>query len=249
MQEEHRMDKMTAIITGSGRGIGAECALAFANEGYNVVVNYTSREPLELIEKLSSMGASFIAVKGDVSVEEDAKAIVKKTLEAFGTISVLVNNAGIAKDGLLLRMKTEDFRKVLDVNLTGTFNMIREVSGTMVKKRYGRIINISSVVGIMGNAGQANYASSKAGVIGLTKSVARELARRGITCNAVAPGYVATDMTGVLTDDQKAAISETIPLKEMGKTEDIANAVLFLAKRESSYITGQVLAVDGGMSM
>lgn len=243
------MDKMTAIITGSGRGIGAECALAFANEGYNVVVNYTSREPLELIEKLSSMGASFIAVKGDVSVEEDAKAIVKKTLEAFGTVSVLVNNAGIAKDGLLLRMKTEDFRKVLDVNLTGTFNMIREVSGTMVKKRYGRIINISSVVGIMGNAGQANYASSKAGVIGLTKSVARELARRGITCNAVAPGYVATDMTGVLTDDQKAAISETIPLKELGKTEDIANAVLFLAKKESSYITGQVLAVDGGMSM
>jgi 3-oxoacyl-[acyl-carrier protein] reductase len=243
------MDKMTAIITGSGRGIGAECALAFAKEGYNVVVNYTSREPLELIEKLSSMDASFIAVKGDVSVEEDAKAIVKKTLEAFGTVSVLVNNAGIAKDGLLLRMKTEDFRKVLDVNLTGTFNMIREVSGTMVKKRYGRIINISSVVGIMGNAGQANYASSKAGVIGLTKSVARELARRGITCNAVAPGYVATDMTGVLTDDQKAAISESIPLKELGKTEDIANAVLFLAKRESSYITGQVLAVDGGMSM
>ncbi len=243
------MDKMTAIITGSGRGIGAECALAFAKEGYNVVVNYTSREPLELIEKLDSMGASYIAVKGDVSVEEDAKAIVKKAIEAFGTVSVLVNNAGIAKDGLLLRMKTEDFRKVLDVNLTGTFNMIREVSGTMVKKRYGRIINISSVVGIMGNAGQANYASSKAGVIGLTKSVARELARRGITCNAVAPGYVSTDMTGVLTDDQKAAISESIPLKELGKTEDIANAVLFLAKRESSYITGQVLAVDGGMSM
>lgn len=243
------MDKMTAIITGSGRGIGAECALAFAKEGYNVVVNYTSREPLELIEKLDSMGATYIAVKGDVSVEEDAKAIVKKAIEAFGTVSVLVNNAGIAKDGLLLRMKTEDFRKVLDVNLTGTFNMIREVSGTMVKKRYGRIINISSVVGIMGNAGQANYASSKAGVIGLTKSVARELARRGITCNAVAPGYVSTDMTGVLTDDQKAAISESIPLKELGKTEDIANAVLFLAKRESSYITGQVLAVDGGMSM
>jgi 3-oxoacyl-[acyl-carrier protein] reductase len=243
------MDKMTAIITGSGRGIGAECAVAFAKEGYNVVVNYTSREPLELIEKLDSMGASFIAVKGDVSVEEDAKAIVKKAIEAFGTVSVLVNNAGIAKDGLLLRMKTEDFRKVLDVNLTGTFNMIREVSGTMVKKRYGRIINISSVVGIMGNAGQANYAASKAGVIGLTKSVARELARRGITCNAVAPGYVSTDMTGVLTDDQKAAISESIPLKELGKTEDIANAVLFLAKPESSYITGQVLAVDGGMSM
>ncbi|MBP1918818.1 3-oxoacyl-[acyl-carrier-protein] reductase [Youngiibacter multivorans] len=243
------MDKMTAIITGSGRGIGAECAIAFAKEGYNVVVNYTSREPLELIEKLDSMGASFVAVKGDVSVEEDAKAIVKKAIEAFGTVSVLVNNAGIAKDGLLLRMKTEDFRKVLDVNLTGTFNMIREVSGTMVKKRYGRIINISSVVGIMGNAGQANYASSKAGVIGLTKSVARELARRGITCNAVAPGYVSTDMTGVLTDDQKAAISESIPLKELGKTEDIANAVLFLAKPESSYITGQVLAVDGGMSM
>lgn len=243
------MDKMTAIITGSGRGIGAECALAFAKEGYNVVVNYTSREPLELIEKLDSMGASYIAVKGDVSVEEDAKAIVKKAIESFGTVSVLVNNAGIAKDGLLLRMKTEDFRKVLDVNLTGTFNMIREVSGTMVKKRYGRIINISSVVGIMGNAGQANYASSKAGVIGLTKSVARELARRGITCNAVAPGYVSTDMTGVLTDDQKAAISESIPLKELGKTEDIANAVLFLAKKESSYITGQVLAVDGGMSM
>jgi 3-oxoacyl-[acyl-carrier protein] reductase len=243
------MDKMTAIITGSGRGIGAECAVAFAKEGYNVVVNYTSREPLELIEKLESMGASFVAVKGDVSAEADAKAIVKKAIEAFGTVSVLVNNAGIAKDGLLLRMKTEDFRKVLDVNLTGTFNMIREVSGTMVKKRYGRIINISSVVGIMGNAGQANYASSKAGVIGLTKSVARELARRGITCNAVAPGYVSTDMTGVLTDDQKAAISESIPLKELGKTEDIANAVLFLAKPESSYITGQVLAVDGGMSM
>lgn len=243
------MDKMTCIITGSGRGIGAQCAKDFATAGYNVVVNYTSREPLDLIEELKAMEASFITVKGDVSSEEDAKEIVKKTIEAFGGIQVLVNNAGITKDGMLLRMKSEDFRRVIDVNLTGSFNMIRECSGYMVKKRYGRIINISSVSGIMGNAGQANYSASKAGIIGLTKSVARELSKRGITCNAVAPGFIETEMTDVLSDTVKTGLLGSIPLQALGKTEDIANAVVFLAKPESSYITGQVLAVDGGMSM
>lgn len=243
------MDKRTCIITGSSRGIGAGCALYFAERGYNVVLNYSTREPLELMEKLKEMDASFISVKGDISLEEDADRLVKEAVSAFGTVDVLINNAGITKDNLMLRMKTEDFRKVIDVNLVGTFNMTKAASAVMMKKRKGSIINISSVVGLRGNAGQVNYASSKAGVIGLTKSVAKELARRNVTCNAIAPGFIETDMTDVLSDQVKERILMDIPKGTLGKTEDIAHLAYFLAGEESSYITGQVIAVDGGMSM
>lgn len=243
------MDKKTCIITGSSRGIGRGCAILFAKNGYNVVVNYSSNEPTELIEELTGMNASFISLKGDISNEEDAVMLVEETVKAFGKVDVLINNAGITKDNLMLRMKTEDFKKVIDINLVGTFNMTKAASAVMMKKRVGRIINISSVVGLRGNAGQVNYASSKAGVIGLTKSVAKELAKRNITCNAIAPGFIETDMTGALSDKIKENILSDIPLGTLGQVEDIANLAYFLASDESKYITGQVIAVDGGMSM
>jgi len=243
------MDKKTCIITGSSRGIGRGCAILFAKNGYNVVVNYSSNEPTELLNELTEMNASFISLKGDISNEEDALMLVEETVKAFGKVDVLINNAGITKDNLMLRMKTEDFKKVIDVNLVGTFNMTKAASAVMMKKRTGRIINISSVVGLRGNAGQVNYASSKAGVIGLTKSVAKELAKRNITCNAIAPGFIETDMTGALSDKIKENILSDIPLGTLGQVEDIANLAYFLASDESKYITGQVIAVDGGMSM
>ena len=243
------MDKKTCIITGSSRGIGRGCAILFAKNGYNVVVNYSSNEPTELLDELKGMNASFISLKGDISNEEDAVMLVEETVKAFGKVDVLINNAGITKDNLMLRMKTEDFKKVIDVNLVGTFNMTKAASAVMMKKRVGRIINISSVVGLRGNAGQVNYASSKAGVIGLTKSVAKELAKRNITCNAIAPGFIETDMTGALSDKIKENILSDIPLGTLGQVEDIANLAYFLASDESKYITGQVIAVDGGMSM
>lgn len=243
------MDKKTCIITGSSRGIGRGCAILFAKNGYNVVVNYSSNEPTELLEELTGMNASFISLKGDISNEEDAVMLVEETVKAFGKVDVLINNAGITKDNLMLRMKTEDFKKVIDINLVGTFNMTKAASAVMMKKRVGRIINISSVVGLRGNAGQVNYASSKAGVIGLTKSVAKELAKRNITCNAIAPGFIETDMTGALSDKIKENILSDIPLGTLGQVEDIANLAYFLASDESKYITGQVIAVDGGMSM
>lgn len=243
------MDKRVCIITGSSRGIGRGCALLFAKMGYSIVLNYSTNEPEELLKDLKTMEASFIAIKGDVSLEEDAKRIVDETVAAFGQVDVLINNAGITKDNLMLRMKTEDFRKVIDVNLVGTFNMTKAASSVMMKKRTGRIINISSVVGLRGNAGQVNYASSKAGVIGLTKSVAKELAKRNITCNAIAPGFIETDMTGALTEKIRERILQDIPLGTLGQVEDVANLALFLGSDESSYITGQVIAVDGGMSM
>ena len=243
------MDKKTCIITGSSRGIGRGCAILFAKNGYNVVVNYSSNEPTELLKELTELNASFISLKGDISNEEDAVMLVEETVKAFGKVDVLINNAGITKDNLMLRMKTEDFKKVIDVNLVGTFNMTKAASAVMMKKRTGRIINISSVVGLRGNAGQVNYASSKAGVIGLTKSVAKELAKRNITCNAIAPGFIETDMTGALSDKIKENILSDIPLGTLGQVEDIANLAYFLASDESKYITGQVIAVDGGMSM
>ena len=243
------MDKKTCIITGSSRGIGRGCAILFAKNGYNIVVNYSSNEPAELLKELKEMNASFISLKGDISNEVDAVMLVEETVKAFGKVDVLINNAGITKDNLMLRMKTEDFKKVIDVNLVGTFNMTKAASAVMMKKRVGRIINISSVVGLRGNAGQVNYASSKAGVIGLTKSVAKELAKRNITCNAIAPGFIETDMTGALSDKVKENILSDIPLGTLGQVEDIANLAYFLASDESKYITGQVIAVDGGMSM
>ncbi|MBR0575294.1 3-oxoacyl-[acyl-carrier-protein] reductase [Proteiniclasticum sp. BAD-10] len=243
------MSNKTCLITGSSRGIGAGCALLFARNGYNVVVNYTSREPQDLVAQLEEMGASYLVVKGDVSKPEDAQHLVDAAVETFGSLDVLVNNAGITKDNLMLRMKAEDFSQVLDVNLLGTFNMTKAASAVMMKKRQGSIINISSVVGLRGNAGQVNYAASKAGIIGLTKSVAKELAKRSITCNAIAPGFIETEMTDVLSDKVKERILQDIPMGTLGKTQDIAQLALFLASEGSRYITGQIIAVDGGMSM
>lgn len=241
----------TVLVTGATRGIGREVAITFAKQGYNVVVNYrTANENLETLKKqIEDLGVKCLTVQGDVSNYEDCQNIAKVAVEELGSIDVLVNNAGITKDTLFIRMKEEEFRQVIDVNLVGTFNMTKAVTTYMVKARSGRIINISSVVGISGNAGQANYASSKAGIIGFTKSLAKELASRNILVNAVAPGFINTDMTNVLKDEVKEHILENIPLKREGRAEEVANVVKFLASEDSSYITGQVINIDGGMLM
>ena len=240
-----------AFITGATRGIGRAIALELAKEGYNIALNYrTENEALENLKKeISEIGVECYPVQGDVSKAEDAERMTKEIIEHFEQIDVLVNNAGITKDNLILRMKEEEFTDVINVNLVGTFNITKNVIKYMTKKRYGKIINISSVVGISGNAGQSNYAASKAGIIGFTKSIAKELASRNITANAVAPGFIQTDMTNVLKDEIKEAIEGTIPLKRLGTAEDVAKVVKFLASDESSYITGQVINVDGGMLM
>lgn len=240
-----------AFITGATRGIGKAIALELAKEGYNIALNYrTENEALENLKKeISEIGVECYPVQGDVSKAEDSERMTKEIIEHFEQIDVLVNNAGITKDNLILRMKEEEFTDVINVNLVGTFNITKNVIKYMTKKRYGKIINISSVVGISGNAGQSNYAASKAGIIGFTKSIAKELASRNITANAVAPGFIQTDMTNVLKDEIKEAIEGTIPLKRLGTAEDVAKVVKFLASDESSYITGQVINVDGGMLM
>ena len=240
-----------AFITGATRGIGRAIALELAKEGYNIALNYrTENEALESLKKeISDIGVECYPVQGDVSKAEDSERMTKEIIEHFEQIDVLVNNAGITKDNLILRMKEEEFTDVINVNLVGTFNITKNVIKYMTKKRYGKIINISSVVGISGNAGQSNYAASKAGIIGFTKSIAKELASRNITANAVAPGFIKTDMTNVLKDEIKEAIETTIPLKRLGTAEDVAKVVKFLASDESSYITGQVINVDGGMLM
>lgn len=240
-----------AFITGATRGIGRAIALELAKEGYNIVLNYrTENEALENLKKeISEIGVECYPVQGDVSKAEDSERMTKEIIEHFEQIDVLVNNAGITKDNLILRMKEEEFTDVINVNLVGTFNITKNVIKYMTKKRYGKIINLSSVVGISGNAGQSNYAASKAGIIGFTKSIAKELASRNITANAVAPGFIQTDMTNVLKDEIKEAIEGTIPLKRLGTAEDVAKVVKFLASDESSYITGQVINVDGGMLM
>ena len=238
-----------ALITGSSRGIGKQIAIKLAKNGYNIVVNYVNKneEVEKTIEELKQFGIEVLEAQGDISNYEQSEKIVNSTIEKFGQIDVLVNNAGITKDMLIMRMKKEDFTKVIDVNLVGTFNITKNVIPHMMKKRTGRIINISSVVGISGNAGQCNYAASKAGIIGFTKSLAKELASRNILVNAVAPGFIETNMTDVLQENVKEEIKKQIPLKRIGKAEDVANAVYFLTSEESSYITGQVLQVDGGM--
>lgn len=240
-----------AFITGATRGIGKAIALELAKEGYNIVLNYrTENEALENLKKeISEIGVECYPVQGDVSKAEDSERMTKEIIEHFEQIDVLVNNAGITKDNLILRMKEEEFTDVINVNLVGTFNITKNVIKYMTKKRYGKIINLSSVVGISGNAGQSNYAASKAGIIGFTKSIAKELASRNITANAVAPGFIQTDMTNALKDEIKEAIEGTIPLKRLGTAEDVAKVVKFLASDESSYITGQVINVDGGMLM
>ncbi len=241
----------TALITGATRGIGKAIALELADQGYDIAINYrTANEELEKLKKeIETKGVQCVLVYGDVSKFEDCENIVKNVTEKLEKIDVLVNNAGITKDGLILRMKKEDFQQVIDINLTGTFNMTRNVIPYMMKQRSGRIINMASVVGITGNAGQTNYAASKAGIIGFTKSLAKEVASRNILVNAIAPGFIETDMTNVLADQVKENILNQIPLKRMGTANEVAKLVKFLSSEDSKYITGQVINVDGGMVM
>lgn len=245
------LEGKTAIVTGASRGIGKAIAVKLAELGANLVLNYRSdsKSVEEVIKEIESKGSKAISVQGDVSVFSDAENIIKKAVEVFGSLDILINNAGITKDGLVLRMKEEDFDKVIDVNLKGAFNCIRHASPVMVKQKCGKIVNISSVVGVTGNAGQINYSAAKAGIIGMTKSAARELASRGINVNAVAPGFIQTDMTEVLSDKVKENTLNSIPLKKLGRAEDVANMVAFLVSPSADYITGQVINVDGGMVM
>ena len=240
-----------AIITGASRGIGREIALTLAENGANIVINYRNyNNDIEaLVKDIEAKGVKIVTVKCDVSNFEEVENLISEAKEKLGSIDILVNNAGITKDGLLMRMKQEDFESVLDVNLKGVFNTTKLITPIMMKQRTGKIINISSVVGLVGNAGQCNYAASKAGVIGFSKSIARELAPRGVNINVVAPGYIDTDMTNGLSDKVKESILQTIPMKKMGSTKDVANLVLFLSSGLSDYITGQVINVDGGMVM
>lgn len=245
------MDRKVALVTGGNRGIGKEIALVLAEDGYDIALNYRREtEELENVKnEIELKGVNCLLVKGDVSIFEDCEKMVKQTIDKYGKIDCLVNNAGITKDTLFLRMKEEDFKSVIDVNLVGTFNVTKQVVPYMTKARQGRIINLASVVGVSGNAGQANYSASKAGIIGFTKSLAKELASRNILVNAVAPGFIKTDMTDVLKDEQKEAILNVVPLKREGSPRDVANVVKFLAGEGSSYITGQVINIDGGMLM
>ncbi|MEG1311792.1 MAG: 3-oxoacyl-[acyl-carrier-protein] reductase [Romboutsia sp.] len=240
-----------AIVTGGSRGIGKEVAKKLATLGANLIINYTSKEEEALKTKIEieAIGVKCITVKCDVSKSDEVNNMIELGLNEFAQIDILVNNAGITKDGLLMRMKEEDFDKVIEINLKGVFNCTKAVTKHMMKRKYGKIINIASVVGIIGNAGQANYCASKAGVIGFTKSTARELASRNININAVAPGFIDTDMTKILSDDLKESMLNNIPKNIFGKPEDVANVAAFLASDMSSYVTGQVINVDGGMVM
>lgn len=240
-----------AFITGATRGIGRQIAITLAKEGFDIAINYR-KENEDLIETktmVEDQKVKCFTVQGDVSSFEDSERMVKDIIEEFNHIDILVNNAGITKDMLLMRMKKEDFESVIGVNLVGTFNITKNVIPYMMKNRSGRIINVSSVVGISGNVGQTNYSASKAGIIGFTKSLAKEVGSRNILVNAVAPGFIETQMTDVLKEEVKEEISKTIPLKRMGTVEDVANVVKFLASKDSSYITGQVINIDGGMLM
>lgn len=240
-----------AVVTGGSRGIGREIALTLAGYGATVVVNYngSKEKAQEVVDTIKSQGKEAIAIKASVSDSTEVESMIKEVMDQFGRIDILVNNAGITKDNLMMKMTEEDFDAVIDTNLKGTFYCMKQVYRIMLKQRYGRIINMSSVTGVIGNAGQVNYAASKAGVIGMTKSLARELGSRGITVNAVAPGFIETEMTDVLSDKVKEEIANQIPLKRMGAVKDVAETVAFLASDKASYITGQVLHVDGGMAM
>jgi len=240
-----------AVVTGGGRGIGRAVAVRLAKEGANVAISYRSNDAAaeETAEMVRETGAKCETFKGDVASPEDVEALVKGTQEAFGRLDILVNNAGTTRDNLMMRMKEEEFDEVVRTNLKGTYLCTRAVLRGMVRARWGRIVNVSSVVGISGNAGQANYAASKAGIIGFTKSVAREVAQRGITVNAVAPGYVETELTGGLSEEIKERIKAQVPAGRFGSPEDISEAVAFLVGEGAGYITGQTLTVDGGMVM
>ncbi len=239
-----------AVVTGASRGIGRCIALALAKQGAKVVVSARNIEALnELVGEIKASGGEALAVAGDVARSEDADNLIKATTEAFDRVDILVNNAGITRDGLLVRMKDEDWDAVMQTNLKGAFNCTRAVARIMSKQRHGRIVNISSVVGEMGNPGQANYCASKAGLLGLTKSNALELARRNVTVNAITPGFIVTDMTEDLSDKAKEELTSQIPLGRLGESDDVAQAVLFLASDQAGYITGQTLGVNGGMYM
>ncbi len=244
-------ERKAAIVTGASRGIGRAAAVRLAKMGMDIVFTYNSG--VDAAEETKALceaeGAKVLAVQADVSKSENCEKLVEQTLEFCGRIDVLVNNAGITRDSLIIRMSDEQFDQVIDTNLKGAFYMMRAVSKQMMKQRSGRIINISSVVGVMGNAGQVNYAASKAGVIGMTKSLARELSSRKVTVNAIAPGMIETDMTAVMSENAKDAMKSAIPLGEMGKPEDIAGAIAFLAGDDGRYITGQVICVDGGRAI
>jgi len=241
----------TAIVTGGARGIGRAIALTLAAAGANIVINYTSSSKAadEVVEEAKKLGVSALAVKADVSKNDEIENLVKEVLNQFSSIDILVNNAGITRDNLLIRMSEEDFQDVIDINLKGAFICTKHVSKIMMKQRAGKIINIASVVGVMGNAGQSNYAASKAGLIGFTKSVAKELAKRNINVNAVAPGYIETDMTASLPEKVREEFMINIPMARGGAPQDVADVVLFLSSKYSDYITGQVIHIDGGMVM
>ncbi|PAD21069.1 3-oxoacyl-[acyl-carrier-protein] reductase [Terribacillus saccharophilus] len=240
-----------ALVTGASRGIGREIALELASNGVNVAVNYSgSKEKAEAVaEEIRALGQESIVIQANVAEEESVKDMVKQTIEAFGSLDILVNNAGITRDNLLMRMKEEDFDAVIQTNLKGVFLCTKAVTRQMMKQKAGRIINVASIVGVSGNPGQANYVAAKAGVIGLTKTAAKELAARNVLVNAVAPGFITTDMTDEMTDEQKQAMQSMIPLGKPGKPEDVARVVRFLASEDSNYITGQTIHIDGGMVM
>ncbi|MGF7185132.1 3-oxoacyl-[acyl-carrier protein] reductase [Desulfitispora alkaliphila] len=240
-----------AIVTGGSRGIGRAICLELARSGATVIVNYAGNEAAatEVIQKIEAGGGTAAAIKADVKNSDEVKNMIKEVTDQFGGVHILVNNAGVTRDNLMMRMKDSEWQDVIDINLSGVYNCTKSVIKLMLKQKYGRIINVTSVVGQIGNAGQANYSAAKAGVIGLTKSMARELASRQIRVNAVAPGYIDTDMTAQLSQDLKETIEGTVPLGRLGAPEDVAKAVAFLASDNANYITGQVLNVDGGMVM
>ena len=241
----------TAIVTGGSRGIGRAVCLELAKGGANVVLCYAGNESAanDAVAACEALGAKALAVRCDVADAGEVKALVDTAVKAFGRVDILVNNAGITRDGLLLTMREKDFDAVVATNLRGTFLCMKAVARPMMRQRYGRIVNLSSVVGLRGNAGQVNYAASKAGVVGMTKSLAKELASRNVTVNAVAPGFIETDMTAAMPESAKTATLASIPMQRLGAAEDVARAVAFLVSDEAAYITGQVLAIDGGMSM
>lgn len=241
----------TALVTGGSRGIGRSIALALAEHGVKVAVNYAGSEAAahETVARIVELGSEGIALRGDVGNSEQAENLVKEVLNTWGRIDIVVNNAGITRDNLIMRMKEEEFDQVIETNLKGVFNCLKAATRPMMKQRYGRIINISSVVGVTGNPGQANYSAAKAGVIGLTKASARELSSRGITVNCIAPGFIDTDMTRELSEEVRSELEKGIPLARLGRPEEIAMAVVFLASEGAAYMTGQTLHVDGGMYM
>ncbi|AYB37234.1 3-oxoacyl-[acyl-carrier-protein] reductase [Brevibacillus laterosporus] len=245
------LEGKVALITGASRGIGRAIALKYAEAGANIIVNYSGNEvkAQETVADIEKLGREAIMIRANVGNTEEAENMVKEALERFGKIDILVNNAGITRDNLLMRMKESEWDEVINVNLKGVFNMTKALTRPMMKQRGGSIINITSVVGVLGNAGQANYVAAKAGVIGLTKTTARELASRNIKVNAIAPGFVDTDMTDVLPEDVKSGILAQIPFNRLGSADEISNVALFLASDASSYMTGQTLHVDGGMYM